>query len=94
MKKFVSLLLLLAMVFTLFCGAAFADDAPAEEAPERSADVVILFTSDIHCGVDQGFGYAGLEAVRDYLVAQGNDVILVDIGDNIQGEPIGTMSKG
>ncbi|MBQ3482006.1 MAG: bifunctional metallophosphatase/5'-nucleotidase [Oscillospiraceae bacterium] len=94
MKKFVSLLLLLAMVFTLFCGAAFADDAPAEEAPERSADVVILFTSDIHCGVDQGFGYAGLEAVRDYLVAQGNDVILVDNGDNIQGEPIGTMSKG
>ena len=94
MKRFLSMLLLAAMVFTLFCGAAFADDAPAEEAPARTSDVVILFTSDVHCGVDQGFGYAGLEGVRDYLVAQGNDVILVDDGDNIQGEPIGTMTKG
>ena len=91
MKRFLSMLLLAAMVFTLFCGSAFAEEG---EAPERSADVVILFTSDVHCGVDQGFGYAGLEGVRDYLVAQGNDVILVDDGDNIQGEPIGTMTKG
>ena len=59
MKRFLSMLLLAAMVFTLFCGAAFADDAPAEEAPARTSDVVILFTSDIHCGIDQGFGYAG-----------------------------------
>ena len=94
MKRFLSMLLLAAMVFTLFCGAAFADDAPAEEAPARTSDVVILFTSDVHCGIDQGFGYAGLEGVRDYLAAQGNDVILVDDGDNIQGEPIGTMTKG
>ena len=93
MKKLVSLLLLLTMVFSLFCGAAFAEDAAAEE-PERSADVVILFTSDVHCGVDQGFGYAGLQGIHDYLVAEGNDVILVDDGDNIQGEPIGTMTKG
>ena len=57
-------------------------------------DIVILYTSDVHCGIDQGFGYAGLQQVRDYLIAQGNDVILVDDGDNIQGEPIGTMTKG
>ena len=66
-----------------------------EPAPvEKNGDIVILFTSDVHCGVDQGFGYAGLQAVRDYLIAQGNDVILVDNGDNIQGEPLGTMTKG
>ncbi len=93
MKRFLSMLLLAAMLFTLFCGAAFADD-DAAEAPARSADVVILFTSDVHCGIDQGFGYAGLEGIRDYLIAKGNDVILVDNGDNIQGEPIGTMTKG
>ena len=74
-----------------------AEPAPAEPAPAESAeptDVVILFTSDIHCGVDQGFGYAGLAGIRDYLVGQGDAVILVDNGDNIQGEPIGTMTKG
>ena len=74
-----------------------AEPAPAEPAPAESAeptDVVILFTSDVHCGVDQGFGYAGLAGIRDYLVGQGDAVILVDNGDNIQGEPIGTMTKG
>ena len=63
---------------------------PADE----SRGSMILFTSDIHCGVDQGFGYAGLQEVRDALVKQGYDVILVDNGDNIQGEALGTMTKG
>ena len=90
-KKVFAFLLIAAMLFTLNCGLGFADEAaPAE----RTADVVILFTSDIHCGIDQGFGYTGLQQIRDYLVAEGNDVILVDDGDNIQGEAIGTMTKG
>ena len=88
MKKLVSLLLILALCASLFGASAFAEGA------ERSADIVILFTSDVHCGVDQGFGYAGLQQIRDYLAAGGNEVILVDDGDNIQGEPLGTMTKG
>ena len=91
-KKFLSLLLALLMVCSLVSGMAFADDEAA--AVERSADIVILFTSDVHCGIDQGFGYAGLSEIYDHLAAQGNKVILVDDGDNIQGEPIGTMTKG
>ena len=89
-KKVLSLLLALLMVCSLASGMAFADDAENT----RSADIVILFTSDVHCGIDQGFGYAGVAAVRDYLEAHGNAVILVDDGDSIQGEPIGTMTKG
>ena len=83
------LAILLALMLVLSLGlSAYADGA------ERSADIVILYTSDIHCGVDQGFGYAGLQAARAYMEAQGNKVFLVDNGDNIQGEPIGTMTKG
>ena len=88
MKKLISILLVLTLFCTLLCGASFADE------PERSADIIILYTSDVHCGIDQGFGYAGLQQVRDYLKAQGNDVILIDNGDNIQGEPVGTVTKG
>ena len=88
MKKLVSLLLILVLCASLFGASAFA------EGEERSADIVILYTSDVHCGVDQGFGYAGLQQIRDYLAAGGNAVILVDDGDNIQGEPLGTMTKG
>ena len=127
MKKLISLLLLLAMIFSLAaCGQqaatapaaeepapaaeepvptteesvpaaeepAPAAEEPAADAPEEPCDIVILYTSDVHCGVDQGFGYAGLEEIRDYLIGQGNAVILVDDGDNIQGEPLGTMTKG
>ena len=65
-----------------------------EPASEKNGEVVILFTSDVHCGIDQGFGYAGLSQIRESLEAQGYETILVDDGDSIQGETIGTLSKG
>ena len=83
------LALLLALVLVTALGAA----AGAEDAG-RTGDVVILYTSDVHCGIDDGFGYAGLQEIRDYLIAEGNDVLLADDGDNIQGEAVGTLSKG
>lgn len=60
----------------------------------ESRGILILYTGDVHCGIDQGFGYAGLWEARNALTAQGYAVILVDNGDSIVGEPIGTMTKG
>ena len=60
----------------------------------KNGEVYVLFTSDVHCGIDQGFGYVGLQQIRDSLVAQGYETILVDDGDAVQGEPIGTLTKG
>lgn len=87
MKKLLGLLLALAML--LGCFSAVAEDA----APALTKDLVILFTSDVHCGIDQGFGYAGLYAVKKQMEKSYN-VLLVDDGDSIQGEPVGTMTKG
>ncbi len=87
MRKLLALFLALAMVMT--CAAAFAEDA----APALTKDLVVLFTSDAHCGINQGFGYVGLAAIRDEL-AKKNHVVLVDDGDAIQGEPVGTMTNG
>ena len=86
MKKLLGLLLAMTMLFT---GFALAEDT----ATGLTQDIVVLFTSDVHCGVNSGFGYAGLAAVRDTL-AKSNHVLLVDNGDSIQGEPIGTMTTG
>ena len=61
---------------------------------EKNGDIYILFTSDVHCGIDSGFGYAGLWQIRNTLESQGYETILVDDGDAIQGETIGTLSKG
>ena len=80
MKKLLGLILALALV--LSC-AAFAEEA----APALQKDLVILYTSDAHCGIDQGWGYAGLYAVKESL-SQDNYVLLVDDGDAIQGEAL------
>ncbi|MBO4539704.1 MAG: bifunctional metallophosphatase/5'-nucleotidase, partial [Clostridia bacterium] len=62
--------------------------------PAKNGEVYVLFTSDVHCGIDQGFGYVGLQQIRDTLTAQGYETILVDDGDAVQGEPIGTLTRG
>ena len=77
-------------------------DTPESEPPTTDEneptgepkDILVLFTSDVHCGVDQNFGYIGLKAVKDAAEAAGNHVLLVDNGDSIQGEIIGTMTRG
>ena len=60
-------------------------EAGAETPPEER-DLIILFTSDVHCGVDQGWGYAGLYDMREKL-SETYNVLLVDNGDATQGEP-------
>ena len=57
--------------------AAAEDQQPAE----KNGDIMILYTSDIHCGVDQGFGLVGLKQVRDTLETRGYTTILVDDGN-------------
>ncbi len=80
---------------------AIQETTVSEPAPSASTepaasngDIVILFTSDIHCGVTEGFGVVGLQQVRDALEAKGTETILVDDGDAIQGELLGTMTRG
>ena len=72
-----------------------ANNSGSEDpAPEKNGDIYILFTSDVHCAVDEGFGYAGLMQIRQNLEAQGYTTLLVDNGDSIQGESLGTLSRG
>lgn len=88
MKKWFAMLLALAM---LTMGFALAETTEPEGLAQ---DVVVLFTSDVHCGVEKNFGYVGLQAVKDYTEAAGNYVLLVDDGDSVQGDPLGTMTTG
>ena len=61
---------------------------------EGGAQAVILFTTDVHCAVSEGIGYAGVAGIRNALEQEGSDVLLVDVGDAIQGAPLGTLSEG
>ena len=55
---------------------------------------MILYTNDTHCGVTEGMGFIGVARVKAALEAAGKEVILVDSGDAVQGDVIGTLSKG
>lgn len=62
-------------------------------------DIIVLYTNDVHCAVapdeeGQVMGYAKVAAIKEDEEDAGNEVILVDAGDAIQGEAIGTLSKG
>lgn len=86
MKRLLGLFLALTLLLGL---------APAlAEAPALTKDIVVLYTNDVHCGVDSSVGYAGLVSYKNKLLDEGNYVTLVDNGDAVQGEPIGTLSTG
>lgn len=62
----------------------------------KGEDIVILYTNDIHCGVEDNLGFAGLGAYKAEMIAEYGEenVTLVDCGDAIQGAAIGTLSNG
>ena len=70
--------------------------ASASQAAEAGEKIVILHTNDVHCALDDAIGYAGLAAYAGALEEQyGADrVTLVDAGDAIQGQAVGTLSQG
>ena len=98
-KKLLSLFL----AFTLVLG--LAAPAMAAEGDTQDGKIVILHTNDVHCGIDQAaeedgtvsnIGYAGVAAYKAEMETTygAENVTLVDVGDAIQGGPIGTLSKG
>ena len=97
MRKWNKLLaLLLAMVMVLGLNVT----ALAEEATTASGDIVVLYTNDVHTYIDNGdeeeagLRYSNVAALKDELAAAGNNVLLVDAGDAIQGTAYGSMDKG
>ena len=104
-RRILMLLVALCMVLTACAPAAapaaepVATEAPAPEPTEAplpmlDKDLVILYTNDVHCGVDDAIGYAGLAAYKKEIEDSGCYVALVDSGDAVQGAPIGTLSTG
>ncbi|MCM1266564.1 MAG: bifunctional metallophosphatase/5'-nucleotidase [Bacteroidales bacterium] len=61
---------------------------------EENRNIYILYTNDVHCAVDGNMGYARLAAYRSFLEEDSPYVTLVDCGDAIQGDAIGTVSDG
>ena len=98
MRKFLSVLLAMAMVFSLtVTGFALEDTADTRE-PEvmteeatMAGKTVILHSNDVHGAIE---GYAYITALKADYEAKGAEVILVDAGDYSQGEVYVSDTKG
>ena len=87
MRKILALMLSLLLAFSLAV-PAFAADA------EKSQDVVILYTNDVHTYIDKPLSYDVIAAVKAELLGSYETVLLVDAGDHAQGTAYGSMDKG
>ena len=96
-KKLFSLLLVLALAFTMSAtalAAGFGDLLPAVKTipADFTGKTIILHSNDVHGALD---GYAYMAALRDsFLAAGASDVILTDAGDFSQGTIYVSTNKG
>ena len=90
-KRLLPLLLAIAMAFSQAVPAfASEDDILIAPAPAED-EIVILYTNDVHTYIDQDLTYSLVAAYRDSL---GENTLLVDAGDHVQGTAYGSMDKG
>ena len=84
---FSAILAFMLAVVLLLGGCNLKDNAKAD-------DIVILYTGGVHGAIDDGIGYAGLAAYKKWCEQNTAYVTLVDCGDALHGNAIGTVSDG
>ena len=98
MRKFLSVLLAMAMVLSLTVTSFAIEDTATTREPEvmteeatMAGKTVILHTNDVHGAVE---GYAYIAQLKADYEAKGAEVILVDAGDFSQGTTYVSVTKG
>lgn len=98
MRKFLSVLLAMAMVLSLSVTGFAIEDTATTREPEvmteeatMAGKTVILHTNDVHGAIA---GYAYITALKADYEAKGAEVILVDAGDYSQGTSYVSVTKG
>lgn len=84
-KKLLNSFIILFTVISIFLSATvLAADKP----------IIILYTNDIHCGIEDNIGFAKVARYKQDLTQITPYIALVDAGDAVQGTPIGKLSSG
>ncbi len=79
----------------ILCSAILAiSSSSATGIAAEQGDIVIIYTNDTHCETDSASNFADISAIEAVEMAKGNEVIIVDAGDAVQGGTIGAISKG
>ena len=88
-----NIIILLTILLNIFCLPSSTKTKRGLDG-EKSNDIIILHTNDVHCGVNDKIGYDGLMLYKKQLQQKYNTVLLVDAGDHIQGGTIGMLTNG
>lgn len=87
MRKVIALIMAVFLMLSLCIGASAATN-------DKSSDIVILFTNDVHGHIDGPMSYDTIGAIKKELEKQYRYVLLVDAGDHLQGTAYGATDKG
>lgn len=89
MKKYIFASMLYGMIV---CCSGCKTNNSKQQTPDVPAEpIVILFDNDVHCAVE---GYARMAAARDSVKEHTPHVSIVSCGDFVQGDLVGSFSKG
>lgn len=103
-KKTMPFLLVVVMIISMSLTAFAADEVTLADIGAGKSDIVVFYTNDVHGGVSNRnmingtgpncLGYAGVAGIMGEAKDQAGAVLLVDVGDSIQGSAIDTDTKG
>lgn len=99
MRKLLCLLMSILMILTL------AGCVVTKEESKANGEVTIVYTNDTHTYVDNTkkdddgnvtplLQYGSVKAIKDELIAEGKEVLLLDAGDHVQGTANGAIDEG
>lgn len=86
-----SLILLLGMTA---CNKDSSQTDDNQQTTSNRENIVISFTNDDHCGIEENLGYAKIKAYADEMRENNEYFTLCNTGDFIQGSTIGTVTQG
>lgn len=84
MKK---LFVVLACLFMILTGCSTGNN-------QNDDNIIILFTNDTHGAIDENIGFASIAGYKNEMDKESKYVTLVDVGDEVQGSYLTTLSKG
>lgn len=86
--KRISIITAIIMLFSVQFSFTFAQTVTPADS------IVILHTNDIHSNVSGELGYPSVKGWKDYYMAEGAEVLVLDAGDALHGYPIANLSQG
>lgn len=79
------------LIMSILLYGCSAKDSVAEKIKD---EIIILYTANVNCEGDSGVTYAGVAAYKKEMEQLYENVSLVDAGNYLSGELLGTLSNG